>query len=122
MSLLSYPGLPAVYGLSDEPCFGRSYVLVCEYDYSGQLIWRAGEEKLPITGSDIRYTTSSTTLEIHNTSDVVSEESEVYYCSVEFATGTTVTGSAHDLRPLSECNVGISCRYIPVAQCYCSGC
>lgn len=94
-------GLPAVYGLDHEPCFGRSYVLVCEHDYSGQLIWRVGEDKQPITDNDTRYTISSNTLEIHNTSEVVSEESEVYYCSVELATGTTVTGSAHLLRPLS---------------------
>jgi hypothetical protein len=94
-------GLPAVYGLDHEPCFGRSYVLVCEHDYSGQLIWRVGEDKQPITDNDTRYTISSNTLEIHNTSDVVSEESEVYYCSVKLTTGTTVTGSAHLLRPLS---------------------
>ena len=102
MPLSSYPGLPAVYGLDHEPCFGRPYVLVCEHDYSGQLIWRAGEDKQPITDNDTRYTISSNTLEIHNTSDVVSEESEVYYCSVKLTTGTTVTGSAHLLRPLSE--------------------
>ena len=91
-----------MYGLDDQPCYDRSYALVCEHRYSGGSVWLVGEDKVPITQSSSLYTVSSTTLEIHNTSKAVSEGSEVYHCSVDLPMGTTVRGSGYILSPLSE--------------------
>ena len=102
-------GLPSVYGLDDQPCYDRSYALVCEHQYSGWVVWLVGEDPEPISQSSSLYTVSSTTLEIHNTSKAVSEDSEVYHCRVDLPTGTTVRGSGYILSPLSMCVQSVLC-------------
>ena len=105
---ISHVGIPKEYGLDNKPCYNRSYALVCEHRYSGGSVWLVGEDQVPITQSSSLYTVSSPTLEIHNTSKAVSEGSEVYHCSVDLPTGTTVRGSGYILSPLSECVLSIS--------------
>ena len=99
-------GLPSLHGLDDPPCFKRSYVLLCEHHYHGNVTWLSGDNPAPIHPNDNRYTMNSKTLEIHNTSDVIDNSEKIrreyFTCRVILLSGTFVTGNKFTLKPLGE--------------------